>query len=123
MKMKYIEKAIEDPHTGADVRYHEITSITVDYKNRYATVSIESYISAKAKAVGKLPVGSPIALTFNGYTPSQAENPVEFFYNLLIQPVPEDYADPSVENRSAGWISPYLFAGGAIKEREYDINS
>lgn len=116
MTIKYIEKAIEDENTGADVKYHEITAVNIDYKNHYATVSIESYISLKTKQAGKSAVGHPTTLTFNGNVPCMNENPIDFFYAQLTQPVPETWQEPSEEEKYSGWVHPYLFSGGKIKE-------
>lgn len=116
MTIKYIEKAIEDQNTGADVKYHEITAVNIDYKNRYAAVTVESYISAKAKAAGKMAVGSPITLSFNDI-PCMDENPITFFYQRLTAPMPEEYVEPGDDEKHYGWVNPYLFAGGKIKEQ------
>lgn len=116
MTIKFIEKAIEDPNTGADVKYHEITAVNIDYKHLYASVTVESYISQKAKETGKQPVGHPTILSFSGNVPTMADNPVDFFYTQLTQPVPEDYQAPTEEEKYTGWVDPYLFAGGKIKE-------
>lgn len=115
MTIKYIDKAIEDPNTGADVKYHEITAVSVDYKNRYASVSVESYISLKAKQRGKAPVGYPIHLTFTENIPNMADNPIDFFYTQLTQPLPEGYQAPTEEEKYNGLVDPYLFCGGNIK--------
>lgn len=116
MTIKFIEKAIEDPNTGADVKYHEITAVNIDYKHLYASVTVESYISQKAKETGKQPVGHPTILSFSGNVPTMADNPVDFFYTQLTQPVPENYQAPTEEEKYTGWVDPYLFAGGKIKE-------
>lgn len=115
MTQKYIEKNIEDPNTGADVKYHEITAVNIDYKNGYASVTVESYISKKAKDAGKFPVGYPNTLSFSGNVPTMADNPVDFFYAQLTQPVPEDYQEPTDEEKYHGWVDPYLFGGGDVK--------
>lgn len=116
MTIKYIDKAIEDPNTGADVKYHEITAVSIDYKNGYASVTVESYISAKTKAAGKLPVGQPTMLSFSGNVPTMADNPIDFFYAHLTQDPPEGYQEPAEEEKYTGWVDPYLFAGGKVKE-------
>ncbi|WP_241482486.1 hypothetical protein [Muribacter muris] len=115
MTIKYIEKTIEDANTGADVKYHEITAVNADYKNKYVSVTIESYISRKTKEAGKEPVGSPITLSLN-HCPTMAENVVDWAYQQLIQPLPQDYAEP--EEKYYGWVDPYLFSGGKVKETE-----
>lgn len=115
MTIKYIEKAIEDQNTGADVKYHEITAVNIDYKNRYASVTVESYISKKTKEAGKSPVGHPTILSFSGNVPTMADNPVDFFYAKLTQPTPEGYQEPAEEEKYTGWVDPYLFSGGSIK--------
>lgn len=116
MTIKFIEKAIEDENTGADVKYHEITAVNIDYKNHYASVTVESYISYKTKQAGKSPVGSPITLSFSDSVPCMDENPIDYFYQRLTAPVPEGYVEPSEEEKYQGWVNPYLFAGGKIKE-------
>ena len=116
MTIKFIEKAIEDENTGADVKYHEITAVNIDYKNRYASITVESYISLKTKQAGKLPVGNPTTLSFSDEVPTMAENPIDYFYQRLTQPIPDDYVEPSEEEKYQGWISPYVFAGGKVKE-------
>lgn len=116
MTIKFIEKAIEDPNTGADVKYHEITAISVDYRNRYASITVESYISQKAKQAGKQPVGHPTTLSFNGNIPTMAENPIDFFYAALTQAAPADYVEPNEDEKYQGWVDPYLFSGGKVKE-------
>lgn len=115
MTIKYIDKPIEDPNTGADVKYHEITAVNIDYKNRYASVTVESYISKKTKAAGKSPVGHPTTLSFSGNVPTMEDNPIDFFYAQLTQPAPEGYQEPAEEEKYTGWIDPYLFSGGSIK--------
>lgn len=115
MTIKFIEKAIEDPNTGADVKYHEITAVNIDYKNHYASVTVESYISQKAKQAGKQPVGHPTTLSFNGNGPTMADNPIDYFYEFLVQPAPEGYVEPAEEEKYTGWVNPYLFTGGKIK--------
>lgn len=116
MTIKFIEKAIEDPNTGADVKYHEITAVNIDYKHLYASVTVESYISQKAKETGKQPVSHPTILSFSGNVPTMADNPVDFFYTQLTQPTPEGYQEPTEEEKYTGWVDPYLFAGGKVKE-------
>lgn len=116
MTIKFIEKAIEDPNTGAEVKYHEITAVNIDYKNHYASVTVESYISRKTKEAGKSPVGHPTTLSFSGNVPTMADNPIDFFYAHLTQAPPEGYQEPAEEEKYTGWINPYLFAEGKLKE-------
>ncbi|OOH89548.1 hypothetical protein BMT54_06550 [Pasteurellaceae bacterium 15-036681] len=115
--MKYIAKTIEDVNTGAEVKYHEITAITVDYKNKHSTATVESYISLKTKQAGKQPVGSPVTLSISN-APDIGENVIDWLYAQLIQPVPEDYIEP--EDKYYGWVNPYSFTGGTIKEVTID---
>lgn len=110
--MKYIEKTIEDINTGAEVNYHEITSYSIDFKHQFATVTVESYISKKAKEKGKQPVGSPISLNFSQVECPKGICPIEWFLTQLVAPQPENFEPETYE----GWVNPHLFAGGEIKE-------
>lgn len=113
--IKYIEKSIEDPNTGADVKYHEITAVNIDYKHKYASITVESYISKQAKEAGKQPVGHPTTLSFSGNVPTMADNPIDYFYTQLTQPIPQEWQEPAEEEKYQGWVHPYLFAEGKIK--------
>ncbi|TNG90985.1 hypothetical protein FHQ28_11660 [Pasteurellaceae bacterium USgator11] len=109
--MKYIEKSIEDEQTGATASYHEVTALNVDFINNNATVVVACYVSAKAKAAGKN------ALSFSSFNLNplpEDRNAVSYDWALtqLIQPQPEDFTPEEYP----GYINPYSFAGGKIKD-------
>ena len=109
--MKYIEKQIEDEQTGAIAGYHEITLLKCDYLNKIVETTMASYASKKAKDNGKN------ALSFNTFTftnamPDTGESAHDWSLNQLIQPKPEDF----VPENYVGYVNPYIFAGGKIKE-------
>ena len=108
--MKYIEKAIEDEQTGATAKYHEITALNIDYTSDYATVTVGSYVSLKARKAGKS------ALSFNSFTlqplPDRAENPHDWALTQLIQSKPAEF----VPDDYPGYVNPHTFADGEIKE-------
>lgn len=109
--MKYIEKTTEDSQTGATASYHEITGLNIDFTNNQAAVIMSSYVSAKARSIGKN------ALSFSSFTlenlPAERETiTYEWALNQLIQPVPESFTPEDY----TGYINPYTFAGGKVKD-------
>ncbi|MDH2998455.1 hypothetical protein A1D22_10630, partial [Pasteurellaceae bacterium LFhippo2] len=93
--------------------HHEITAITVYYKNKHSTATVESYISLKTKQAGKKPVGSPITLSINN-SPEMSENAIDWLYTQLTQAIPADYVEP--EDKYYGWVNPYSFSGGRLRK-------
>ncbi|QLB44790.1 hypothetical protein [Mannheimia pernigra] len=110
---KFIEKVIEDQNTGADVKYHEITAYSVDFKYNFATVTIDSYISKKTKESGKAAVGAPTILHINNVPPTQ-ECIIDWLCNQLIQAVPDDFQPQNYD----GYVNPYMFSGGKVKDKD-----
>ncbi|MDH2923803.1 hypothetical protein EV693_105111 [Nicoletella semolina] len=108
--MKYIEKNIEDAQTGAKVTCHAISGLNVDYLNHSTHISVASYVSAQKKSEGKL------SLSINTFTipavPDWSQVPYEWALNELIKPQPEDFEPENY----AGYINPYLFSGGKLKQ-------
>lgn len=112
--INYIEKAIEDPRTGADVKYHEVTAYAVDLQNNTSTVTVTSYISKKMREMGKEPVGAPVTLSLN-LAPPASENALTWFLGQLTQATPTDYVPLPENERYYGWFDPYTFSGGTVK--------
>lgn len=57
--------------SGVTQSYHRIRSGTVDFSTGATTLQIDSFISAEARAAGKLPIGGmsvtlPVVPTFDG---------------------------------------------------------
>ncbi|MBR0574535.1 MULTISPECIES: hypothetical protein [Pasteurellaceae] len=114
---KYIEKTIEDQTTGADVNYHEVTYVGIDFVNNLTTATVTSYISSKTKKRGKAPIGDPKQLSINT-TPPENEGLVDWLLKNLTQDVPADYQQVPEEEQYDGYIDPYMFSGGEIKDSE-----
>ncbi|MDP8051064.1 hypothetical protein QJU23_01330 [Pasteurella atlantica] len=112
---KYIEKTIEDPTTGADINYHEISFVGIDFANNLTTVTVTSYISSKTKKRGKAPIGTQKQLSINT-TPLENEGLVDWVLKNLTQDVPADYQQVPEEEQHYGYVDPYMFSGGAIKD-------
>lgn len=108
--MKYINKTVEDPRTGAATGYHIVGGIQTDYTNSNTFVTIVSYVSYEKYKEGKDSV-SLNTFTMKG-VPDWSEIPYEWALNQLIQEPPSDFTP----DNSMRYINPYLFAGGKIKE-------
>lgn len=108
--MKYIEKQLEDNRTGAVVNYHEVTGFNVDYMNSSTSVTIASFVSKAKKEEGKE------FLSVNTFTihekPNWSQIPYEWALQELVKAQPEDF----VPEEYLGYVNPYMFAGGKIKE-------
>ncbi|MBR0574664.1 MULTISPECIES: hypothetical protein [Pasteurellaceae] len=114
---KYIKKTIEDSTTGAEVNYHEVTYIGVDLANNLTTATVTSYFSLKAKQKGKHPIGEPKQFTIENKPPKGVELE-NWLYENLTQAIPEGY-QPTPENEQyIGYVDPYMFTGGIIKDSE-----
>ena len=109
--MKYIEKQIEDTQTGAIANYHELTAINCDYTNKSVVATIASYVSKKARESSKNAL-SFNSITFTQAMPSRGESAHDWTLNQLVQPQPEGF----VPDDYVGYINPYIFAGGEIKD-------
>lgn len=108
--MKYIEKQIEDSRTGATAFYHEVTGLNVDYINCSTNVTIAVYVSKEKKDSNKE------SLSVNTFTipsvPDWKQIPYEWALKELTKAQPVDF----VPENYVGYINPYMFAGGEIKE-------
>ena len=108
--MKYITKQIEDVRTGATAEHHVVTGLQVDYINNSTFVTIASYVSKVTKDAGKE------SLSVNTFTissvPSWEQIPYEWALNELVKAKPEDF----VPETYSGYIDPYMFSGGKVKE-------
>ncbi|MFZ7135487.1 hypothetical protein ACLSZP_02595 [Avibacterium avium] len=108
--MKFIEKKIEDNRTGAEVSCHCVVNFNIDYINGVTNITLASYVSKSKKDANK------DSLSMNTFTlqsiPDFSENPYEWALKELIKAQPEDYAPEEYE----GYVNPYLFANGKIKE-------
>lgn len=109
-KMKYITKQIEDIRTGAMSEYHAVTGLQVDYVNNSTFVTIASYVSKAKKDEGKE------SLSVNTFTiqavPGWDKIPYEWVLGELVKAQPEDFSPETY----IGYVNPYMFAGGKIKE-------
>lgn len=110
--MKFIEKQIEDNRTGAEVSYHVVTGLNVDYLNATTSVTMSSYVSKAKKDAGKE------SLSINTFTipavPDWSQVPYEWALKELVKAQPEDF----VAEEYHGYVNPYMFAGGKIKSSE-----
>lgn len=108
--MKYIDKKIEDPRTGASASYHVVSVLQTDYTNGSTFVTMASYASKEKKDEGK------DALSINTFTilsvPEWDIIPYEWALKKLIEPQPEGF----VPETYVGYVNPYLFANGKVKE-------
>ena len=108
--MKYITKQIEDGRTGATSEHHVVTGLQVDYVNNSTFVSISSYVSKVKKDEGKE------SLSVNTFTiqavPGWDKIPYEWALSELVKAQPEDF----VPETYSGYVNPYMFAGGKVKE-------
>ena len=108
--MKYIDKKIEDPRTGAVVAYHVVSNCQVDYTNKSTFLTITSYVSKAKKDEGK------DSLSINTFTIPGVSDwdviPYEWALAELVKAQPEDFMPEDY----AGYINPYIFAGGEIKD-------
>lgn len=108
--MKYIDKKIEDPRTGASASYHVVSGLQTDYTNNSTFVTITSYVSEGKKTEGK------DALSINTFTiPSVPEwdvIPYEWALAELVKAQPADFAPENY----LGYVNPYIFAGGEVKD-------
>jgi len=101
--MKYIDKKIEDPRTGAVVAYHVVSNCQVDYTNKSTFLTITSYVSKAKKDEGK------DSLSINTFTIPGAP---EWALAELVKAQPTDF----VPEDYVGYINPYIFAGGEVKD-------
>lgn len=110
--MKYIEKKVEDPRTGAEIGLHIVSGLQVDYINNSTFVTISSFVSKDKKQEGK------DSLSVNTFTipgsPDWNSIPYEWALSELVKAQPADF----VPEGYAGYINPYIFAGGKIKDLE-----
>lgn len=110
--MKFIEKQIEDPRTGAQASHHVITSVSLDYGAGTTSVTVAAYASKARKDEGKE------ALSVSTFTlqaaPDWSEIPYEWALKKLIEPQPEGF----VPETYYGYVNPYTYAGGKIKATE-----
>lgn len=110
--MKYISKQIEDTRTGSMSEHHTVTGLQVDYVNNSTFVTIASYVSKAKKDEGK------DALSINTFTlpavPDWDVVPYEWALAELVKAKPEDFV---LENY-VGYINPYIFAGGEVKDAD-----
>ena len=109
--MKYITKQIEDVRTGAAAEHHVVTGLQVDYINNSTFVTIASYVSKAKKDEGKE------TLSVNTFTiqtvPEWDRIPYEWALNELVKVQPEDFTPETY----IGYVNPYMFAGGKIKDQ------
>ena len=108
--MKFIEKQLEDTRTGAPAGHHVVSGMNVDYINHSTSITIASYVSAEKKEEGK------DSLSVNTFTiqsvPSWDQLPYEWALKELIKAQPEDFVPESY----SGYVNPYMFSGGKIKD-------
>lgn len=108
--MKFIEKQCECNRTGAALTHHVVTGLQVDYVNNSTFVTMASYVSKAKKEEGKE------SLSVNTFTissvPAWDQIPYEWALAELVKEQPADYIPESY----SGYINPYLFAGGKVKE-------
>ncbi|WP_439259475.1 hypothetical protein [Lonepinella sp. BR2930] len=108
--MKYIEKQIEEPRTGAAASHHTVTGLNVDYVNNSTSITISSYVSKDKKEQGK------DSLSINTFTimsvPDWDKIPYEWALSELVKPQPENFEPETY----AGYVNPYTLSGGKIKE-------
>lgn len=110
--MKFIEKTTECQRTGASATYHVVTGLQVDYMNNSTFVTMGSFVSKAKKDEGKESL-SVNTFTINA-TPSWDQIPYEWALGELIKAQPEGF----VPETYAGYVNPYMFAGGKVKETE-----
>lgn len=108
--MKFIEKSTECQRTGAVLNHHVVTGLQVDYINNSTFVTIGSYVSKVKKDEGKESL-SVNTFTINA-TPAWDQIPYEWALAELVKVQPDDF----VPETYAGYVNPYMFAGGKIKE-------
>ena len=109
--MKFIEKNIEDARTGSISEHHTVTGLQLDYVNNSTFVTISSYVSTAKKDEGKE------SLSINTFTipgvPGWDAIPYEWALSELVKAQPEDF----VPETYIGYVNPYMFAGGKIKDQ------
>ncbi|HHF6121592.1 TPA: hypothetical protein ACPP8F_000907 [Haemophilus influenzae] len=110
--MKYIDKKIEESRTGASASYHVVSGLQTEYTSGNTFVTISSYVSKDKKEEGKE------SLSVNTFTvpgvPDWDAIPYEWALSELVKTQPEDFAPENYH----GYINPYIFAGGKIKDLE-----
>lgn len=108
--MKFIEKQTECQRTGALATYHVVTGLQVDYVNNSTFVTIGSYVSKAKKDEGKE------SLSVNTFTisavPSWDQIPYQWALAELVKTQPDDF----VPETYTGYVNPYMFAGGKVKD-------
>lgn len=108
--MKFIEKKMEDSRTGAVSNYHIVSGIQIDYINSSTFLTVASFVSKSKKDEGK------DSLSINTFTipgvPDYNTIPYEWALNKLIEQPPENF----VPEDYVGYINPYIFAGGEVKD-------
>ncbi len=108
--MKFIEKQTECQRTGAVSTHHVVTGLQVDYVNNSTFITMASYVSKQKKDEGKE------SLSVNTFTisavPSWEQVPYEWALSELVKAQPEDF----VPETYSGYVNPYMFAGGKVKE-------
>ena len=110
--MKYIDKKIEEPRTGASASYHVVSGLQTEYTSGNTFVTISSYVSKDKKDEGKE------SLSINTFTipgvPGWDVIPYEWALSELVKAQPEDF----VPEAYMGYVNPYLFAGGKVKDAD-----
>ncbi len=81
------------------------------------TATVTSYFSLKAKQKGKHPIGEPKQFTIENKPPKGVDLET-WMYENLTQAIPEDYQPIPENEQYMGYIDPYLFSGGVIKDTE-----
>ena len=108
--MKFIEKHTECQRTGALATYHVVTGLQVDYVNNSTFVTIGSYVSKTKKDEGKE------SLSVNTFTiqavPAWDQIPYQWALAELVKAQPDDF----IPETYAGYVNPYMFAGGKVKD-------
>ena len=111
--MKYIDKKIEEPRTGASASYHVVSGLQTEYTSGNTFVTISSYVSKDKKDEGKE------SLSINTFTipgvPGWDVIPYEWALSELVKAQPEDVVPEArlktqiSKNKTAGNSAVILF--------------
>jgi hypothetical protein len=99
-----LQKDYEVPSTGATASYHVVQQVTLDKVMTQTIAAVASYLSADAKAAGKLALYSQ-QVALKGL-PAAGQDAFEFAESELVAQAPD--GPPS------GAVNRYAFAGAQI---------
>lgn len=78
-----INHEIEDESTGAVANYHVIEYVSIDYKYKTVTATLNGYVSKKAYEAGRNPLCSH-SITVNAL-PEDGEVPLAWLYGKAVE--------------------------------------